>query len=496
MNDAAAPMSRFVAIYSSRAWRLSLSMVALLAGVFLLYRPSAESLIELWNDIPRITYTHGFAVVALVGWLIVRRRRQLAEQPRSASLVGAGLTLLAGALWFLAVRAGIEIIHQLLLVPLMLFTLWALFGMRTARVLWLPVAFLWFAVPVWDVVNPLLQEATVQAVQVLLKIAGIPAYVDGNTVHVAAGVFEVAGGCSGIHFFIVSLALGSLYGELGRDTWKVRGLLLGMAAGFALVANWVRVFIIVVAGHLTNMQHYLVREEHYNFGWAVFALMMLLYLLIARRIAPPERDDSAAPESESLPAADTRVAVMLAALACVVAIPLWEIGNPVQPASLPVAGESLPKAPSGWSRATAGSPTWNPVVAGADQEERAEYVDMHGRSLAVFVATYAMQRQNKELIAYGNSLIGANEGTVVSSARVQADAPAHEIVVEKADQRALIRYYYLVGNRRTARGVVAQLWYGLSALGGASNSSVVAMRAACAPDCDSARALLNDFSRQ
>jgi exosortase A len=471
-------------------------MVALLAGVFLLYRQSSESLIELWNDTGRITYTHGFAVVALAAWLIVRRRRQLAEQPRSASLVGAALTVLAGGLWFLAVRAGIEIVHQLLLVPLMLLTLWALFGLRTSRALWLPVAFLFFAMPVWDVVNPLLQSATVHAVHVLLEITGIPAYVDGNFVHVAAGVFEVAGGCSGIHFFIVSLALGTLYGELGRDTWKVRGLLLALAAGFALFANWVRVFIIVVAGHLTNMQHYLIRKEHYNFGWAVFAAMMLVYLLIARRIAPPERDELAAPESESIPVTETRAAVMLMALACVVAMPVWEIANPVQAAPMPAAGESLPHAPSGWVRVSSGTPTWNPVFAGADREERAEYADVQGGRLEVFVATYAMQRQKKELIAYGNSLIGANEGAVVSSASAHTDAPAHEIVVENVDQRALIRYYYLVGNRRTERGIVAQLWYGWSALSGASNSSVVAMRTPCVPDCDSARARLNDFSRQ
>jgi EpsI family protein len=187
---------------------------------------------------------------------------------------------------------------------------------------------------------------------------------------------------------------------------------------------------------------------------------------------------------------------MVAALACVVAIPVWEIANPVQPASLPVAGDSLPRPPSGWARVSSGAPTWNPVFAGADQEERATYADVHGRRLDVFVATYAMQRQKKELIAYGNSLIGADEGAVVSSASADAGAPAHELVVEKADQRALIRYYYLVGNRRTARGVVAQLWYGLSALSGTHNSSVVAMRAPCVPDCDSARALLNDFSRR
>jgi len=113
----------------------------------------------------------------------------------------------------------------------------------------------------------------------------------------------------------------------------------------------------------------------------------------------------------------------------------------------------------------------------------------------VFVATYAMQRQDKELTAYGNSLIGANASHLVSSSRALSDGQAREILVEIAGERALIRYYYRVGNLRIASGVVAQLRYGLSALSGATTSSVVAMRVRCLPDCDSARMLLNEFSR-
>jgi exosortase A len=496
MSGAAAPMSTFAAIYSSRAWRLSLSIVAALAGVFLLYRPSSESLIALWDDIARITYTHGFLIAAISAWLVVRRRRELADEPCAPSVAGAAVTVLTGVVWFFAVRAGIEIVNQVLLVILMWLSVWALFGLRVARVIWLPVGFLLFAVPVWDIVNPLLQELTVHAVHALLQVAGIPAYVDGNYVHVAAGVFEVAGGCSGIHFFIVSFSLGTLYGEIGRDPWKVRAWLLALAVGFALLANWVRVFIIVVAGHLTNMQHYLIREEHYNFGWAVFAVMMLFYLILARRIAPPARNEPPPLAELGNGAKGTRATGLLVAIGCVALIPVFEILNPVKPAPLPALGASLPPVPAGWSQATSHTMSWSPVFAGADQEERSEYADDNGQHLAVFVATYAMQRQNKELIAYGNSLIGSNEGPVVSNTRADSGEPAQEIVFEHGNQRSLIRYYYRVGDRRTARGVVAQLWYGFRAMTGATTSQVVAMRAPCVPDCNSARKLLNEFSGQ
>jgi exosortase A len=481
--------------HAARVWRNAVAIVALLASVFFLYAPSSEALMELWSDTSRTTYTHGFVIAALTAWLVMRRRMALAAIPWSPSIAGSLLAVAAGAVWVVSVRASIELFHQLLLLSLLWLSVWAVFGKRMALQVWLPVGFLIFAIPVWDQINFLLQEATVQAVALLLTVTAIPAWVDGNFVHLAAGVFEVAGGCSGIHFFIVALTLATLYGEMARDSIKVRIQLVVLAGGLALLANWLRVYTIVLAGHLTNMQHSLIQEGHYNFGWTVFAVMMLLYLFIARRIEPLERNESIGPAMDGMPVSGTRAGGVLMALACVVAIPVWAILYPVEPAPLPAAGASLPEVRSGWLRASPGSLTWNPVFTGADQEERGEYADTRGSRLEVFVATYAMQRQNKELIAFGNSLIGANEGDLVSNTRSPSDAQTREIVVELAGERALIRYYYRVGNRRTASGVVAQLWYGIVTLSGATTSSVVAMRVPCVPDCDSARMLLNEFSR-
>jgi len=182
------------------------------------------------------------------------------------------------------------------------------------------------------------------------------------------------------------------------------------------------------------------------------------------------------------------------ALTCVAAVPAWERINPVAAAPLPAAGATLPPTPAGWF-STAATTSWTPVFAEADRAERGDFVDSSGRQVAVFVATYALQRQKKELVAYGNSPVGANQGAIVASSR-DAAARVREVIVDNGEQRALIRYYYRVGDRRTERGIVAQLWYGLSTLRGAAASSVVAMRAPCTPDCDAARALIAEFSRQ
>jgi exosortase A len=469
------------------------AVVALLAGAFWLHRPSSTSLMELWGDTSKTTYTHGYVIAALLVWLVFRRRQRLAWEAWSPSVFAAALVAATGVAWIVAVRSGIEIVHQLLLLALLWLSVWAVFGRRIALTLALPIGYLVFAIPVWDQINSLLQAGTVAAVQFLLKLSGIPAYVDGNFVHLAAGLFEVAGGCSGIHFFIVSLAIATLYGEIGRDSLKTRLALIGLAAGLALLTNWLRVYIIVVAGHLTNMQHYLIRVEHYQFGWVVFAVMMTLFFLIARRFAPGAPADSGTPAATAMSGASFGLALALAAIA-VTAVPLWELARPVQPATLSVEA-LLPTAPAGWSQVAADSSRWNPVFEGADQIARGEYASADDdRRVEAFVASYALQRQNKELVAYGNSLIGSDEGTIASVARSGQTAPAKELVVEAPRERALIRYFYRIGEMRTDRGIVAQLAYGLSAIRKPTPSSVVALRTACLPDCDAARALLDEFA--
>ena len=110
-------------------------------------------------------------------------------------------------------------------------------------------------------------------------------------------MFEIAGGCSGLHFFIVAPpSRCSTANCTGTDS-RTRVKLVALAIALAMLTNWIRISIIIVAGHLTDMQHYLVSGEHYSFGWAVFAVAMAIYFLIVRRwvaerpavAAPPAR---------------------------------------------------------------------------------------------------------------------------------------------------------------------------------------------------------------
>jgi exosortase A len=472
----------------NRAWLISSGIVAALTLLFCLHLPSAEALRGIWVDTGNITYTHGFVIAALSAWMILRHRRRLAALPWKPSPWAALLALPLGLAWLVAVRAGIELIHELLLVAILWLAIGAVAGRRFMRDLTVPVAFLIFALPVWDQINGVLQAITVVASTFLLGLTGIPAFVDGNTVHLAVGSFEIEGGCSGLHFFIVGLTLAVLYGELGNDRLRERVLFVALAGVLAMISNWLRVTIIVIAGHVTNMQAHIVRVEHYWFGWGMFAVTMVVFFFIARRIAPPARAETI-PLPVETPGGAQRVALAFAGAVCVCIAPLVERLRPLELAPLPAT--LLPQAGGGWTRAGE-TVSWAPTLVGVDRIEVATFVDALGARVQALAGAYADQHQDKELVSYGNALVSRADGVVVSSAGAGS---GRELVVTNDGMKSVVRYVYVIGAHRTARDIAAQLWYGVDALRGATLSHIFALRAHCGhDDCADARRLLDEFA--
>ena len=477
----------------NRAWVMAAAVAAVVTATFFLFWPSASSLIEEWRDTGKTTYTHGSLIAGLVVWLLLRNRDQIAHETVEPDGRAAVALILVSVAWLIAVRAGIEVAHQLLLPALMWLATCAVLGLRIALASTVPIGYLVFAIPVWDQVNGVLQAATVAANDLLLRVTSVPAFVDGNMVHLASGVFEIEGGCSGLHFFIVGLALATLYGEVNRDTPKVRVQLIALALFLSLLSNWLRVYTIIVAGYLTNMQHYLVRVEHYRFGWAVFAVMMVIFFTASSRFpAAPERDTANPPERDealSMRALGSRIGMACLAL---ILVPAWLWLDPVRPATLPAPTSLLPMQPLGWSGPSRDAIAWSPVFNGSDLAVRGAYVG-HGSRVEMYVAAYATQAQDKELIGYGNSVVGSGEEVVMSRSHIDTMGPAVELVVESGRQRAVIWYAYQIGELRTNRDIVAQLVYGLRALFDSPLVKIVALRSECSADCDAARAALRGF---
>src|SRR5690606_19531172 len=106
----------------------------------------------------------------------------------------------------------IDTSRLIVLPPLLLCAVALVFGKAAARALAWPIGFLYFALPQWWLLNGLLQRLTTAAVTLMIDLTGLPAYVEGNFIHVPEGVFEVASGCAGLNYVVVAAALAVFYG--------------------------------------------------------------------------------------------------------------------------------------------------------------------------------------------------------------------------------------------------------------------------------------------
>jgi exosortase A len=474
-----------------------------------LLAPTLSDLHRLWTD--SYTYSHGYLIVLLAALLALRAERRAPLTRFVPSVVGLALLALTSAL-LVAGRASQTLVVEQMAVPaLLLAAFWAIAGWRnTARFFW-PVAYLYFAISFWDVLIAPLQSLTTFVASSWVRSLGVPAFIDGNWIHIPSGTFQIAGGCSGLSFLMVGLALAAYYGLSYYTSWTPRIALLLFATVLSLVANWVRVAAIILIGHATEMQHYLVRVDHYYFGWLLFAAALVPLYWFARGL---ERRNAASAEilhlqgmplitvpPRRLSDSRRRWRHALGALAFAsLASAAW-LGHRVaaRPALDPPAQAAAfaSPLPSGWRRGGDWNDTRRPVFAGA-AAETAAWFERGDDVLGVYVAHYAAQSQGREIVYYANRPQGAHAQVLARTLRsvTITDGSAVQFVESQVEDAAqsnrLVWFAMHVSGRWTSSDLEAKLYQVLGAIAGRRDAEALVLSASCAQSCEAARALLAD----
>jgi len=439
-----------------------------------------------WTDWENKGATHGYVIAAICLWLLWRKRQTFEALGSRFSWRHIWPLASVMACWLLVVMAGIQS-FELLLIPLILWSaICAGLGWCAARAAAFPAGYFLFATPIWGFFNGLFQWSSIYAVRGALRVAGIPAYFDENLVHIPEGTFEIAGGCSGLHFVVVGAAIAALMGELRRDELIGRIKLLLLATGLAMFANWLRIFIIVEAGHLTHMQHYLVARSHYGFGWVVFGVCMALFYWLESRMPVSK---SAAPIPGNGNPRWQRVAMGVVPVMAVFA--LWHAlaARPAAPALNEAAARP------GWTIQSSKPGAWQPVLAGVDESSLMHYRRDDGVTVEAYAGLYRRQEQGKEFSAYGNDL-NPGASPVDEFTEEIGNVPfAIRKFREATGGESLIASTFRVGDNAFANPVYAQLWYGVKALMHLRSpmSQVLLLHTACVPDCAAALSVLQDW---
>ncbi|MCP5152377.1 MAG: EpsI family protein [Ectothiorhodospiraceae bacterium] len=238
-----------------------------------LYRDTVDGLVDGWSQSQ--SYSHAFLLVPISLYLAWSERARIFGGAPRPSLVGLLAVPVASAAWAMAALVDIQVGQELALLAVLACALLAVLGWRNARPLAFPVGFLLLGIPVWSLLNPVLQDYTAQASASLVRRLGVPLYLEGLHMTIPRGQFVVAEICSGLRYLLASMCIGALYGYLNLRTLWLGVTFFAVATAASIVANWLRVVTIVMVGHHAGMDHPLVGAYHQHLGWVVFAVTLV-----------------------------------------------------------------------------------------------------------------------------------------------------------------------------------------------------------------------------
>lgn len=258
----------------------------LLLGYAALYLPSYADLARrVW---PSDEQGHGPIILAIGLWLLYGQRHAMAALPvRPDKALGTGL-LVVGVLMYALGRTQGMLVFEVLSQHFVLIGLLLMFlGRGALRLVWFPLFFLLFVVPlpaslVASVTGPL--KAAVSAVAAkLLYSLGYPVARAGVVLSVGQYQLLVADACAGLTSMFTLEALGLLYMNLMRYTSVARNVTLALLViPISFVANITRVMILVlVTYHFGDAAG---QGFVHRFAGMVLFIAGLLLILLADRL--------------------------------------------------------------------------------------------------------------------------------------------------------------------------------------------------------------------
>lgn len=497
--------------HAAPGWgRALVALVVVLLVTGLVYRETAIAIVTIWYRSE--TFTHAFLVPPIVLWLVWRRRHEvalIAPQPAAWVLLPlAGLALL----WLLGDLTAVNSVTQYAFVAMLVLAVPLVMGLRVAYALMFPLFFLFFGVPTGEFLMPLFMDWTADFTVAALRLSGIPVAREGLQFVIPSGNWSVVEACSGIRYLIASVTVGALYAHLNYQSTSRRILFVIVSILVPVVANWVRAYLIVMAGHLSG-NTIAVGVDHLIYGWVFFGVVILLMFFIGARWSEPEPEPFARPVSSALGTARSPHPGKLVLVACLgTLVLLGPLGMKLRMEARNHIGDVTLSAPpllSGpWQRVDGADLEFKPDFKNPSAESNVVYANA-GAQVGLYVAYYRNQDYSRKLVSSNNVLVNSEnlDWARVGGSGRQTDATGKTVSVRASELRRLQEgtapeasrlsawQIYWIDGSLTANDYVAKAYSALMQLLGRGDESAVIIVYARGPSRAAAEEQVDAFFR-
>ena len=398
-------------------WNASLgALISAAVLITLVHRETAESMVSIWYRSD--TFTHCFLIVPIAIWLAWRRRKLVLQYLIQPWWPALGLILGIGIGWLGGQLAWANAVTQLAFTALLVLTVPLVLGIRIARELAFPLGFLFFAVPIGEFLIPPMMHWTAEFTVLSLRLSGVLVYRDGLQFVLTTGNWSVVEACSGVRYLIGAVTAGTLFAYLNYSDIRRRVLFCLFAASVAIVANWLRAYLIVMLGHFSSNQ-LATGADHLIYGWIFFGIVIFLTFSLGA-LWRQERAPANLRCPDPLLAPAPRRAVWLAAFLSVGVSSLAPLyyNTRVIPADMQRDHKNLVipgiDEGGGWQRIQGAKSPWSPTYLDPSAEA-AETFLRDGKAVHLYIAYYRRQSTTRKLIASTNVLVSSKEAAWVAT---------------------------------------------------------------------------------
>ena len=278
-------------IWMDRLWKFVLVGVLYIA----LFREEVARLVESWST---ANGSHGWLIPAFSIYFLYQDRHRLKQVVGRPNYLGVLLIFASLLLYVHFFRIGIYYPRQIMMLVLLAGVVLLLGGWPVIKVVWLPVAFLIFAMPLparlyYNLTMPMRELSSMVAAGLLNALPGITCEAMGVLINGARQVMtdgitrveafnlNVAEACSGMRLLLAFLALGVAMAYLEYRPILHRLILLASTLPIAIFCNMLRVLLTGLI-HIYIGGQYATGMLHTVLGMVMLAVAFALYGLLAR----------------------------------------------------------------------------------------------------------------------------------------------------------------------------------------------------------------------
>ncbi len=460
-------------------WAVWAGLFLVLAMLIALHSNALQWTVREWTN--REEYSYGFLIPFVAIFLIWQRKDELERIELVGSWGGLAILFTGLATHYIGELSALFVFIQYSFVVTLAGAVFAFTGWKGFRVVWAPVTFLLFMIPLpnflYNDLSTHLQLISSALGVAVIRFFAIPVYLDGNVIDLGSYKLQVVEACSGLRYLfpLMSLAFITAY-FFNAAIWK-RAIVFLSSIPITVLMNSFRIGVI---GILVNYWGTSMAQGflHYFEGWVVF-MACLAFLagemwLLSRLSGEhrPLRDvfglefpaptpQHAAIRQRQLPKPFLVSAVVLAA--AIVFSPSWLHRKEIIPART-----DFSKFPM-----TLGIWKGHREVLGQDYIEvlklsdylLADYMDQRQNGVNFYVAYYASQQKGDSIHSPracipggGWTIDSLTQITINGAKRDGQPLTVNRAVISKAGDHQLV-YYWFRQNSRVITNEYLMRWF-------------------------------------